>query len=133
MPLVVALKAWVIWVAILVLAVANSALREAILIPQLGLPTGLVLSGVLLSALIFVVAYLALPWPGTRRSVELTGIGLGWLALTLCFEFAVGLWQGTSWPVLLAAYTFKGGNIWPVVLAVTVAAPRLAAKVRGWA
>jgi hypothetical protein len=74
-----------------------------------------------------------LPWLGARRPVELVGIGLGWLALTLVFEFSFGLWQGKSWPVMFEAYTFKGGNIWPLVLVVTALAPYLAAKLRGWA
>lgn len=115
------------------LAVADGALREAILIPQLGTRAGLVLSGALLSSFILAVAYLALPWLATRRAAHLWAVGLGWLALTLVFEFSFGLWQGKSWPVLLAAYTFKGGNIWPVVLGLTALAPSIAARLRGWA
>jgi hypothetical protein len=127
------LKTLVLWVGILMLAVLNGALREAILIPQLGTATSFILSGVLLSALIFVIAYISLPWLGARRSTELVGIGFGWLALTIVFEFSFGLLQGKSWQALLEAYMFKGGNIWPVVLVVTALAPWLAAKVRGWA
>ena len=133
MLLGMALKGLAVWAVILMLAVLNGALREAVLIPKLGTPVGLVLSGVFLSALILVVAYLSLPWLGARRSVQLVGIGLGWLALTLIFEFSFGLWQGKSWQVMLGAYTFKGGNIWPVVLVVTALAPYLAAKLRGLA
>ena len=129
----VALKALILWTCILVLAVANGAFREAIFVPKLGTPAGLILSGLLLSALIFAVAYLSLPWLETRRPAYLWGIGLGWLVLTLVFEFSFGLWQGKSWPVLLEAYTFKGGNIWPVVLVVIAIAPYAAAKLRGWA
>ena len=129
----IALKAIAIWAGILVLAVLNGALREAIIIPKLGTAAGLMLSGLILSTLIFVVAYLSLPWLGTRRPAELVGIGFGWLVLTLIFEFSFGLWLGKSWQVLLEAYTFNGGNIWPIVLVVTALAPYLAAKVRGWA
>jgi hypothetical protein len=125
------LKALVTWAGILVLAVLNGALREAALIPKLGTSAGLVLSGVFLSALILAVAYLSLPWIGARRPVELVGIGLGWLALTLVFELSFGLWQGKSWQVMLEAYTFKDGNIWSVVLVATALAPYLAAKLRG--
>lgn len=129
----VALKALIVWAGILVLAVANGALREGVLVPKLGTPLGLVLSGLLLSLLILVVAYLSLPWLETRRPMHLLCIGLGWLALTLIFEFTFGLWQGKAWPVLLEAYTFKGGNIWPIVLGVVAVAPYVAAKLRGWA
>lgn len=129
----IALKALAVWVGIVVLAVLNGALREAVLVPKFGTVAGFLLSGVFLSALILVVAHLSLPWLGARRPVELFGVGLGWLVLTLVFEFSFGLWQGKSWPVMFEAYTFRGGNIWPVVLVVTAVAPYLAAKLRGLA
>lgn len=128
---VVTLKALVIWASILVLAAANGALREFVLVPGVGTPAAFVLSGLLLSSLIIGVAYLSLPWLRISRPVELWAVGLGWLALTLVFEFLFGLWLGKSWPELLEAYTFKGGNIWPVVLAVTALAPNIAAQLRG--
>ncbi|SEA24819.1 hypothetical protein [Alkalimonas amylolytica] len=130
---VITLKALVIWASILVLAVANGALRESVLIPGVGTSTALVLSGLLLSTLIIGVAYLSLPWLQISRPVQLWAVGLGWLALTLVFEFSFGLWQGKSWPELLEAYTFKDGNIWPIVLATTALAPYIAARLRGWA
>jgi hypothetical protein len=128
---VVALKALVIWFGILVLAVANGVLREFVLIPAFGTPAALVLSGLLLSALIIGVVYLSFPWLQISRPVQLCVVGLGWIVLTLVFEFSFGLWQGKSWSELLEAYTFKGGNIWPVVLAATALAPYIAAKLRG--
>ncbi|TKV69289.1 hypothetical protein FDP08_14870 [Marinobacter panjinensis] len=128
----VAFKALVIWVGVLFLAIANGVLRESVLVPGFGTPTALVLSGLLLSALIIGVAYFALPWLHIRRPLALWIVGLGWLVLTLVFEFSFGLWQGKSWSELLEAYTFKGGNIWPVVLAATALAPYIAAKLRGW-
>lgn len=132
MALGLATKTLLIWVAILLLAMLNGVLRESVFIPQLGRAPGLLLSGLLLSVLILLVAYFSLPWLATRQPGQLVAIGLGWLGLTLSFEFAFGLLQGTSLPVLLDAYTFKGGNIWPVVLLVTACAPYLAAKLRGW-
>ena len=133
MPVVVTLKALAIWVGILMFAVLNGVLRETILIPQLGTATSLILSGVLLSVIILVIAYFSLPWLSARRLAELAVIGLGWLALTIVFEFSFGLLQGKSWQVLLEAYMFKGGNIWPAVLVILALAPWLAAKFRGWA
>lgn len=127
-----AAKTLLIWVGILLLAILNGILRESVFIPQLGRAPGLILSGLLLSVLILLVAYFSLPWLATRQPGQLVAIGLGWLGLTLIFEFAFGLLQGKSLPVLLDAYTFKGGNIWPVVLLVTACAPYLAAKLRSW-
>ncbi|XKH61631.1 hypothetical protein LG290_07985 [Halomonas sediminis] len=129
---VVALKTLVIWIGILVLAVINGALREFVLIPELGTPAALVLSGLLLSALIMGVAYLSLPWLQISCPVQFWFVGLGWVALTVAFEFSFGLWQGKSWSVLFEAYTFRSGNIWPIILAATAFAPYIAAKLRGW-
>lgn len=128
---IMALKALIVWLGILALAVANGALREYLLMAEFGTPPALLLSGLLLSALIIGVAYLTLPWLSIRRPVQLWFVGFGWLALTLVFEFSFGLWQGKSLPVLLEAYTFKEGNIWPVVLITTAIAPYIAGKLRG--
>lgn len=126
-------KALALWLAILALAVANGMLREAVLLPVLDKYQALILSGILLSALILVVAYFSLPWLGRLPATGYIAIGLGWLCLTLAFEFAFGrLIQGRPWPALLEAYTFRGGNLWPLVLLVTASAPYVAARIRGW-
>lgn len=132
MTLVVVGKAFSVWLAILGLAIANGILREFFLTPNFGVAAGLVGSGVLLCCAILFVTYLALPWLGVRGGSQLIGIGLMWLLLTLVFEFSFGLAQGKPLAVLLEAYSFEDGNIWPLVLLVTALAPWLAAKIRGW-
>ena len=89
------------------------------------------MSGVILCALILAITFLSLPWLGVDRRSQVIGIGLAWLAMTLVFEVSFGLYQGKSWPDIREAYTFKDGNVWPVVLLVTAAAPYLAARLRG--
>lgn len=134
MALQVAVKVLTVWLGILVLAIANGLLREAVLVPALGKPMGLVLSGILLSGVILAVAYFALPWLGPAPVATYVAVGFGWLGLTLTFEFTFGrLIQGKTWTEILEAYTFKDGNIWPVVLIVTAVAPYVAARIRGWA
>lgn len=128
-----ALKALLIWVGILVLAIANGVLRESVFMAWFGTSVALLLSGLLLSLMILGVAWLSLPWLEIRRPGQLWFVGFGWLALTLIFEVSFGLWQGKSWRMLLEAYTFNDGNIWPFVLVVTALAPYIAAKLRGWA
>jgi len=132
MAIEVVAKSFALWVVILLLAVANGMLREALLIPKLGALPGLVLSGLLLSLAILAAAYLSLPWLPVRNAGGLLLVGLGWLVLTLIFEFSFGLIRGKAMPEILEAYTFKGGNLWSVVLAVTFAAPWLGAKLRAW-
>jgi hypothetical protein len=127
-----AVKAIVVWLVILALAFANAALREKVLLPWIGRVRGLTLSGVILSALVLGVTYLALPWVGAVRGVELFAMGIGWLVLTLACDLALGAIQGGGIRQQFDAYLFKRGNLWPVVLLVTAIAPYLAAKLRGW-
>ena len=130
----IAAKALIIWFIILVMAIANGTLRESVLIPVLGGVSGLILSGVLLSALILAVVYYSLPWFGQAPVTRYIALGLSCFCLTLVFEFTFGrLIQGKPWSELLEAYTFKGGNIWPIVLLTVATAPYIAAKIRGWA
>lgn len=125
-----ALRAAAIWLLILVLAVLNGGFRDAVLLPALGKPLALVLSGLLLCACILVVALVFVPRLGRLRAVQSLNLGLLWLALTLAFEFGFGrLVQGRPWRELLEAYTFKDGNLWPLVLAVAFFAPLIAVRV----
>ena len=128
MPLFKPLGAWLV---ILALAVANGALREIVLIPVLGKTIGLVLSGALLSLL---VALVSLAFVRLSRGITISQglrVGASWLCLTLVFEFSFGRYvQHKSWSELLDAYTFKDGNIWPVVLLVILLAPSVAGLVQ---
>jgi len=124
-------KAAVLWFAILVLAVLNGALREKVFIPALGSPVARFFSGTTLSICIFFVAYAAAPWYGRLTSRQWLLIGMFWLLLTVVFEFSFGRFvQHKTWTELLDAYTFRGGDIWPIVLIATFISPWLAAKFR---
>jgi hypothetical protein len=125
-------KALALWFVILILAVLNGTLREKVLIPAIGSFAAFVASGLILSVCIFAVAWLAAPWYGRISSMQSLLIGVFWLFLTLGFEFGFGrLVQHKAWVELRQAYRFRGGNIWPFVLAVTLASPWLAATSRG--
>lgn len=113
------------WLAILALAIGNGLLREAVLVPRLGLVAGTVASGLLLIAAVFAVAWLLLRWRPARSPGQAWRLGLGWLAATLLFETGFGLARGLPWPALLSAYTFADGNLWPLVLLAVLLAPRL--------
>lgn len=125
------LKALALWLVILMLAVANGILREAVLVPALGRFAGLMASGLFLSLLILLVAVIAAPWYGRLRAGTYWLIGAIWLVLTLVFEFGMGrLVQHKPWHELLDAYTFSGGNVWPAVLLMVLVAPRVGAWAR---
>lgn len=124
------LRATIIWILILVFAVLNGILREGAFLPEFGRPAGFILSGILLSCVIFAVAYLSMRWIAADGAKQLLLVGFLWLTLTLAFEFSFGLARGVGLNEILAAYSFKDGNIWPVVLFVTFFAPLLTAKFR---
>jgi hypothetical protein len=125
------LKGGALWLAILGLAILNGALREKLLIPAAGSIAGQVISGAILSFCILIVAFLAAPWYGPLVSRQWLLLGFFWLLLTVVFEFSFGRFAlHKTWTELFAAYTFRGGNIWPIVLLVAFLSPWLAARIR---
>ena len=122
-----------VWFAILLLANLNGLLREFALLPLLGPVAARAASGLLLSAVIFLAAWLAAPWLGRAGAAQWWGAGALWLGLTLAFEFGIGLAQHQDLSKLLEAYTFQGGNLWPLVLLAALVSPWLAARLRGLA
>lgn len=124
------LRTLAVWFLILLCAIANGGLREAVLLPRLGTTLAFLLSGVLLALLILAITLGCVRWLGVRNPAQALRTGAFWLLLTLCFEFGFGLVQGKPWPELLQAYTFQDGNLWPLVLLVTLFAPLIALRVR---
>lgn len=125
-------KSLVLWLGILILAVLNGGLRESVLSPALGGVAGQLVSGIILSLCIVLIAWLAIPWLGALSQAEYLYIGVLWLILTVSFEVSFGRFiLHQEWAELLDAYRFRGGNIWPIVLACTFIAPWLAARMRG--
>lgn len=126
------LKAFILWLLILVLAVLNGLFREYVLLPASGSFLAFAVSGILLSVIIFSVAYVAVPWYGALSSARWLLIGLFWLFMTLVFEFGFGRFvQDKTWAELLDAYRFAGGNLWSLVLVIMVLSPWTAARLRG--
>lgn len=72
------LRPVVAWLAILVLAVLNGFLREAVLLPRLGRTAAYLASGLVLSALIVLVACVLARWMRlARRSRRCTSAPCG--------------------------------------------------------
>jgi len=125
------LRSVAVWLLLLVIAVLNGGFREAMLLPNLGQPAAFVLSAILLSLCIVIVAVVLAGWLRLSGLSQCLFVGFLWICLTLAFEFGFGrVVQGLSWAEMLEAYTFKDGNIWPLVLVVTFLSPLLAAHIR---
>lgn len=120
-------RSLIVWCVLLVVAVANGGLREAVFVPRLGPGLAHQVSSLVGSAAIILVTVLALPWiapPDTRAAWQ---IGLLWILLVAAFEFLAGHYLfGHPWERLLADYNLLRGRLWILVLVSTLVAPRVA-------
>jgi hypothetical protein len=124
-------KAVAAWLLLCVLTALNGILREAVLMPNMSNAIAYALSALLLSSLIVATAVALAGWLRLTTRLHCLYVGLIWACLTLVFEFGLGgIVQQRSWSEMLEAYTFKDGNIWPIVLAVIFFAPLVGAHNR---
>jgi len=124
-------RALVVWTGLLVLAVGFGALREALLTPRLGSQTAHVLGTIAFCLAMLFVTWASIRWIGPGDTAAAVRIGLGWVVLTVAFEFLAGHYVfGHSWERLLADYNVLRGRIWLLVLVATGAAPVVAARLR---
>ena len=125
------IRATVVWCALVPFAVANGAVRDLLIAPRAGVAAGHVLSTVLLCLAILGWTWLMIGWirpAGSRGAIR---IGVGWLGLTVAFEFLAGHYVfGTPWAQLLADYDVAQGRAWILVPLTTAVAPWLAARGR---
>ena len=119
------------WLLIIPLAILNGVLRDTLLSPWLGPQVALPLSGVLLCGLILLVAAFALPRLVRGPARLFWWIGLFWMLLTVLFESAFGLANGSTVRQLLTAYDVTSGNLWLLVVLYTAIAPWIGAKWHG--
>ena len=114
------------WIPLVLIAVANGALREAWLAPRLGQRHGRQVSTLILLALFG--AYLALVfrfWP-LASARQAAALGAAWLALTLAFEFLLGRFVSRlSWRDMLGEYNLAAGRLWALVPLSVAVAPAL--------
>lgn len=109
-------KYLLLWLPMVLIAVANGALREAWVRKHVGeLPAHQISTAMLVlffGAYIWTVIRL---WPPASAGDALA-IGLLWLGLTLAFEFLFGHFAaGHPWRRLLQDYNLLAGRVWAVV------------------
>ena len=114
----------VAWIGMLVLAVLNGALREALLTPNLGDTVGRQLSTLSLLALFTGwFWFLHRRWPlATARQAWL--VGALWLVMTLAFETFMGrVLADKPWSQVFQDYDVLAGRIWVLVPLWTLVGP----------
>lgn len=125
-------RAILVWFALVPIAVANGAVREALIVPRAGEAAGGAISTASLALLILLLSGVTIGWVRPRSSRDAWTVGALWLALTLAFEFLAGHYLfGTPWSRLLEAYNLVRGRTWVLVLVTTAVAPVITARARG--
>ena len=123
-------KAILIWVLIIPLAILNGVLRENITEPLLGSGAALPLSGIILSALIFAAAYLLIPKIGRCKASDYILVGVIWFALTNLFDLSMIVISGSPISDFFEMFDITTGNLWSLVVVACLLSPILAAKIR---
>jgi hypothetical protein len=122
-------KAVLAWLVLLVAMMGNGFVRVLILQPPLGDDVARQVASLAGIAIVFAVATLFVRRIGGTTPVELVGVGLVWLALTVGFEFLFGHYgSGLSWRELQADYDLERGRLWVLVLLATLISPWLSAR-----
>jgi hypothetical protein len=124
-------RAFTIWLVIIAVETIHGILRGVLLVPLVGdLPARQI--GVLIgSLLIFIVAYFCIRWLASRTKLQLFGVGLLWVVLTVLFEIALGrLVLDLPWDRITEDYDFTRGGFLGLGLLFMAVSPILATALR---
>lgn len=124
-------RALAIWLLLMAVETVHGTVRTLWLAPWLGDLRARQVSVFSGSVLILGCTYVLSDWLAARHTGRLLLVGLLWVALTVAFEIALGRSLGYGWTRILAHYDVRRGGLMPVGLVAMLAAPWLAARVRG--
>lgn len=123
-------KSLPVWLMIIPLAVLNGAIRDTLLQSLIG-RYALPASGISLSVMVLLLAWVFVSRFGAKEPWQLVWVGLVWAVLAVLFECALGMGLGRTPGEILNAYNVATGNLWLLVVVCVGCAPWLAAKMRG--
>lgn len=122
-------KGILVWVLIIPIAMLNGALRDNILTPELGSDNSLLLSGLILSACIFIIAIIFIPKLKLTFK-QASAIGLIWFLLTNLFDILLVYLEGNNLLNFFEAFDVSTGNLWIVVILSSFFAPVFARSIK---
>lgn len=127
----VLLRAFAVWLIIVVVETIHGTLRTLFLAPYVGDLRARQMSVFTGSLLIFGIALLFIRWIGAASGVSLLAIGLFWLVLTLLFE--ITLWRlifRLSWERIFADYDISRGGLLLFGMLFLTVTPLVASSIR---
>jgi hypothetical protein len=123
------LKAFGVWLVMLVAAFLNGALRELLIVRLVGEQVGHVISVFLLSSALIGITYAFVQALGPLPVSTLFQIGLFWLLLSLLFEFGFFHYvMHEPWEKLSADYNIFRGRLLILVWLTTLFSPLVCGK-----
>jgi hypothetical protein len=126
------LKAFGVWLVMLVAAFVNGAIREILIVPRVGEQVGHIIGVVVFSGAIFGITYVFITTLAPLSSSTLFAMGLFWLVLSLLFEFGFFHYvMHEPWEKLLADYNLFRGRLLIVVWLTTLFSPLICGKLLG--
>ena len=123
------LQAFGIWLLLIPLGILNGGFRIYVTEPLLG-SFALPLSSIILSIMIFAAAYFLVPKIGECKPTEYIGIGIGCAILTNIFDIIVTKIENRPFSDFLEMYDITTGNLWILVVIVTLITPIIVGKIR---
>ena len=120
-----------LWLPMIGLAFLNAALRELVLrkyFSELRANQLSTLTLMILCSVYGLMIFSLLNIPDAGRALL---VGMVWMVLTICFEFALGKFMKQSWAQLFEQYNLKRGQLWPVFLMYILLLPFLLYLVHG--
>lgn len=123
-------RALIAWLLIIVAESLHGTLRQLLLAPLIGDFRARQVSVFTGSVFILLIAYALIGWIGARRTSHLLAIGVGWLLLTVLFEFTLGRLLGMDWQRLLADYDLRRGGLMSFGMLVLLLSPLATARLR---
>ena len=126
------LRSVAVWLVVIAAETVHGVLRGLLLVPlvgdltarQIGVPIG--------TLIILAVASLCIWWIGVRTKLQLLGVGVLWVVLTVLFEIGLGRFVlGLPWERIAEDYDPARGGFLGIGLLVMAVSPLLAARLRG--
>ncbi len=125
-------RAVAVWLVIIAAETVHGVLRGILLVPLVGDPHARQIGVFVGSLLVFAVAFLGIRWIATGTRLQLLGVGVLWVVLTVLFEIGLGrLVLGLPWERITEDYDASRGGFLAFGLLFMAMSPLLAAGVRG--
>ncbi len=126
------LKAFVIWLIIILTETLHGMGRTIFLEPYLGDFQVRQISVFTGSFLILIIVIFSINWLKATKQTQLIIVGIFWLILTVSFEIILGRFiLNYSWARITSDYQINQGGLLPFGLLFLLLSPLIATKIRG--